>query len=124
MIWLIYAASVLDDLNDVLILFSIMCLIAWLFYGFNYLESKSFPTITKNKEEKIALWSFFKHKLVIISCSLLFFSVFVPSEKTLYMMIGAHYSEKVFDSDESKKIADKIIKVIELKLDEQIEKSK
>ena len=47
-------------------------------------------------------------------------SVLVPSEKTMYVMVGAYAAQKVYESPASEKIAEKTLKVIETKLDSYI----
>lgn len=61
-----------------------------------------------------------KNYLFIVPLIGLFITVFIPSERTMYMMAGAAISEKVIES----KVSKQAIELIELKLEEEIKKMK
>ena len=48
----------------------------------------------------------------------LFLFVFIPDSKTIYLMAGAKYSTEIAQSPEAKEIGNKILKVLNQKLDE------
>lgn len=51
----------------------------------------------------------------------LFLSVFVPSERTFYMMVGAGMVQEMAQSPEASRISERVIRLIETKLDATIE---
>lgn len=77
--------------------------------------------ISGNDEDSIKLQNdcFFKpfKKYFWIPCILMIINCFIPSEKTLYMMIGANYLE-------NHKIPDKISSIIDNKLQEYLTEKK
>lgn len=48
----------------------------------------------------------------------------IPEEKTMYLIYGEHLAKQVASSDEGKVILDKMLKIINNKLDEQLDKGK
>lgn len=58
--------------------------------------------------------------IVVISSAV----VFIPNEKTAYVMVGAYATQKIAQSPETKVISEKVLKVIENKLDEYITEPK
>lgn len=71
----------------------------------------------------------FKLKKRIVVCAVVFFIslisvVAIPNEKTMYLIYGEHLAKQVASSDEGKVILDKMLKIINNKLDEQLDKGK
>jgi len=59
-------------------------------------------------------------KYIVAFILVSFTSVLIPSEKTMYVMVGAYAAQKVAQAPETKVISAKVLKVIEQKIDEQI----
>lgn len=48
-------------------------------------------------------------------------SIFVPTEKTAYMMTAAYATQQIAEKPETKQITDKVLKIINAKLDSYID---
>lgn len=53
-----------------------------------------------------------------------FLRVFIPSEKTMYLMAGTYAAERVAQSPEGQEIGDKVLAVITGKLDDLVREKK
>lgn len=62
--------------------------------------------------------NFTANKLLVAAVFGLFFSLIIPSEKTMYMIGGANIVQSVAESPEVQKINTKVFKIINDKLDE------
>jgi hypothetical protein len=102
----IYYANVLKNLDIFLSLISFLMLVWAGIYTLYYL-------IENDKYHK-------QNYLIIAPLLLLFITIFIPSERTMYMMAGAAVGEKVIESKAGKQA----LEIIELKLDEEINKLK
>lgn len=48
-------------------------------------------------------------------------SIFIPTEKTAYMMTAAYATQQIVEKPETKEITDKVLKIINAKLDSYID---
>lgn len=55
---------------------------------------------------------------------LAFIALLIPSKQTIYMMAAAKVGEEIVQAPETKEIGSKVLKLINEKLDEQLEKKK
>ena len=110
---LIYLTEMLGTLNETLKVLSILCAIAAV--GFTMSVNADFgETVERSKR-------FLKFSIIAlaVSWSLL---ILLPSKKTVYMMVGAYAAQKVVQSPDVVGIYSRIIRLVEAKLDEAIEK--
>lgn len=60
----------------------------------------------------------------VVACVASLVGVFVPKEKTAYMMLGAYAAQKIAESPKAEQVSEKVITLINIKLDELISNSK
>lgn len=121
---LVYLISVVTNLGDylnislvVVSVFLVASLIAIGVLGdVSYLSESRRLSMLESR--KVAIKYATRSVIAIIVIGLI--SAFVPSEKTMYVMVGAYAAQKVYESPASEKIAEKTLKVIESKLDSYI----
>jgi hypothetical protein len=89
---------------DVLQAISIVCLIAWLLTFFLSIMMSS-----DGSAEGKGCWIFFLVVSLIFGAT----GVFIPSKNTMYMMLATHYAGQ-------SQLPEKVLKAIEVKLDEII----
>jgi hypothetical protein len=77
---------------------------------------------TSNKEEEkyFRKWS---KLFLIFAFSLSFVFATLPSEKTMYVMVGAYATQKIAENPDVQRLSGKTLKVIEDKLDQYIEEA-
>ncbi len=102
----IYYANVLKNLDKFLNLVSLLTLISTSFYTLFYF-------LEYNEYHK-------QNYLITAPILILFITIFIPSERTMYMMAGAAVGEKVIESKAGKQA----LEIIELKLNKEIKKMK
>ncbi len=102
----IYYANVLKNLDIYLTLISVLGLLFTLSFTLAY-------ALHTDEYHK-------KNYLIIVPLLGLFVTIFIPSERTMYIMAGAAVGEKVIESKAGKKA----LEIIELKLNEEINKLK
>jgi len=116
---LVYGISVLSAINGLLFFvcfcLAIMIIAKLVSYDFNRY---------KDKEELWKTASKVIQKYAIIFLVLSSITVLIPSQKTMYVMVGAYAAQKVAQSPETRIISEKVLKVIEKELDEQINEVK
>jgi hypothetical protein len=123
----IYLASVASDIKSVVVLTVIAFFMVTAIYGIttaidDYEQQQKIaarhgiitaiddgynPEYIKNRVNN-------RNKLVIATIVLAFISALLPSERTMYMMAGAHIGKEAIESE----TASKIHKIIDKKLDE------
>ena len=112
MTWMIYLAGFIENI-DTFLNFSLILLIIILFFvSYWMLEDDIFSDI----EENLEIIKKYKLGIKILVFNLLLV-IFIPSSKTVYMMMGSHYLNQ-------KDIPQKVLKVLNNKLDEMIEEKK
>ena len=57
----------------------------------------------------------------IVAAVVTFFNVITPSEKTMYVMVGAYAAQKITENDKVVAMSSKVLKIIETKLDGYID---
>ena len=129
---LVYAISLLEGFKIFFAMMVVTSLIAvlvsaiftasWKFDGTEYSWNlNSDGTVKKN----ILAGRAFGEKIFKYSLICLFFSTFVniflPSEKTAYIMVGAYATQKVAENDKVQETGKKVLSLIEQKLDSYIE---
>lgn len=114
--WYLYLISILDavkTINIVLVISSILIIALSMLMG-PIIASEyhcNFLDILKKYIKYIKCY-------LIVLCFLVLSIIFIPSENTMYTMLGVNVGENVYNSE----IAKKGIKVLELKLDEILAK--
>lgn len=109
--FLVYLAGVITSLSAFLGIIFVSTAIIYGMYVLGYLISNE--TNWKNRG-KFYKWPF----VLLICCGT--FKVFLPSEKTMWLMAGAYATEKVVESN----IGKQTLELVELKLQEEINKLK
>lgn len=110
---LVYTISVISNLNFLIVILVVLSLLAALFCG---LASTDFGT---SKDEKLKLHKYAKRFSISALVMCLLFAL-LPSEKTMYVMVGAYAAQKVAENPDVQRLSEKTLKVIEDKLDEHI----
>lgn len=57
----------------------------------------------------------------IVAGIVAFFNVITPTEKTMYVMVGAYAAQKITENDKVVAMSSKVLKIIETKLDSYID---
>jgi len=115
---LVYGISFLDNFMNFLI-FVLLSLVIMIVY--------KLISYTDSQWDRSILWSDTSksiQKYMIAILVLGFCTVLIPSQKTMYVMVGAYAAQKVAQSPETRIISEKVLKVIEKELDEQINEVK
>lgn len=107
----IYLISMLSNLGIMLGVMTFVTFVAVLFYLIWY--STEGTSIYRREKHKFRTWP------VYLAVVLGVFTTVIPSEKTMYMMVGSYAAQKVVES----KMAKDVVKIIELKLEEELEKA-
>ncbi|EAI7567476.1 hypothetical protein [Campylobacter coli] len=115
LVFLIYIASILDDINRVFFTAGILTLACGIFsiilyYGSKFEHSEEFANIGI-KGIKIFI------PISIITESI---AILTPSKQTAYLMAGAYIGNQVATSEFVNNRLEKIIEIIDLNLDKQI----
>ncbi|EIL9233580.1 hypothetical protein LMK06_000255 [Campylobacter jejuni] len=115
LVFLIYIASILDDINRVFFTAGILTLACGIFaiilyYGSKFEHSEEFANIGI-KGMKIFI------PIGIITGSI---AILTPSKQTAYLMAGAYIGNQVATSEFVNNRLEKIIEIIDLNLDKQI----
>jgi hypothetical protein len=122
---LIYAINVFSQIkyatSPFIILSIVVCVMGTLIYFVAKDDMSDDTRATTEKILKSALWVF------VISTAL---PVFIPAEKTSYMMVGGYLAENVVKSEQfnntlsrSGEMVDKLSKIVNNKLDSYIEET-
>ncbi|EAJ5967020.1 hypothetical protein DED38_07745 [Campylobacter coli] len=115
LVFLIYIASILDDINRVFFTAGILTLACGIFaiilyYGSKFEHSEEFANIGI-KGMKIFI------PIIIITGSI---AILTPSKQTAYLMAGDYIGNQVATSEFVNNRLEKIIEIIDLNLDKQI----
>ncbi|EAH5085380.1 TPA: hypothetical protein R8R34_001267 [Campylobacter jejuni] len=115
LVFLIYIASILDDINRAFFTAGILSLACGIFaiilyYIYKFESNEKFVNIAK-KGMKIFI------PISIITGST---AILIPSKETAYLMAGAYIGEKAVKSEFVNNRLEKIIEIIDLNLDKQI----
>ena len=115
LMWWIYLASVVDGLKCILIVIAVICGVCVLFGG---IFGGMFIMDFHNTPENWKLWrKLIKIGTITFVSSLLLFPV-VPTEKTVYMMVGAKASSEIIANPKVQETGGKVLQLINQKLDE------
>ena len=60
-------------------------------------------------------------KALTIALSAALLLVFIPDKKTMYIMVGAYATEKIVETPEAKEFGNKLLNVVNHKLDKMLE---
>lgn len=112
---LVYGISVLTALGTVLSMVAIT--------GFTVLILSIIGYIVSVYEEEIATATRFCKYSAITLCISVPILVFIPSEKTMYTMVGAYAVQKVAEDPKVQQLSAKVLKVVEDKLDGYIDET-
>jgi len=115
---LVYGISFLDNFMNFLIFVLLSLVIMIVYKLISYTDSQWDRSILWSDTSK----SIQKYMIAILLIG--FCTVLIPSQKTMYVMVGAYAAQKVAQSPETRIISEKVLKVIEKELDEQINEVK
>jgi len=113
---LVYGISVMSSLAAFCV-FICVCLVIIVIFK---LVAYDFTPSYKRAENQWEITKKSIGKYMVTFLVLAFTTVLIPSEKTMYVMVGAYAAQKIAQAPETKVISDKVLKVIEQKLDQQI----
>lgn len=110
LMWLVYGISVLSNIGVVSGLVLVFSMVTAIGAGIVYAAS-----------EGEAKFPFIKSLIatIVLSTAIV---VVVPSEKTMYTMAGAYATQKVAEAPATREVADKVLKIINEKLDSMVKK--
>lgn len=123
---LVYGISVLDKIQPVLgmiIASTMIALIVSLGFRFIGLTIESWDgegTVKRKMQQREPLEKWIKRLFIILGITSML-AVAVPSEKTAYMMVGAYATQKIAENDKVQETGQKVLKLIEQKLDTYID---
>ena len=112
--WIIYGIDVLSNLSVLAFITFIISAIV-LFIMLMGCGENNWRYDEQNKLFKKAF-------IVILSVSTLM--VFIPDKKTMYLMVGAYATEKIVETPEAKEFGNKLLNVVNNKLDKMLEDEK
>ncbi len=115
LVFLIYIASILDDINRVFFTAGILTLACGIFsiilyYGSKFEHNEEFANIGIKGMKIFILISIITGSIAILT----------PSKQTAYLMAGAYIGNQVATSEFVNNRLEKIIEIIDLNLDKQI----
>jgi len=64
----------------------------------------------------------FKYSIITLVCAA-FVLIFIPSEKTAYIMVGAYATQKIAENDKVQETGQKVLTIINQKLDTYVEEN-
>lgn len=109
--FLVYLISFIGNFKTLLLaiaaISSVVCLVSVLIWMITWGENLGTSGMFK-RSAKISVI------ILMIACLV---NVFVPTEKTSYLMVAAYATQKVSEKPETKEVADKVLKIINGKLD-------
>ena len=131
---LIYVINMLPSLDDSLSFLISISLLVSIILGLIFIvnideryESESTKEVQRKYVKVSGLW--FK-RFIIASFIMVGFKVFIPSERTAYMMVAGYISQSIAQSEqmgkvlsESGKISNKILTIINNKLDTYVDET-
>lgn len=109
--FLVYLAGVITSLSAFVAVIFVSTAIIYGLYVIGYLITNEYNWKSRGK--------FYKWPIALLICCGTF-KVFLPSEKTMWLMAGAYATEKVAESN----IGKQTLELVELKLQEEINKLK
>lgn len=107
--WFIYLADISCGVKE---LFGVVSLCGVLLGGIGWLVGSAVPEEIPEHLAKLS------KKAVVVFVILGFITAFIPSQRTIYMMAGAHYGMEALQSETAQKVA----KLLNGKLDEELAK--
>jgi len=113
---LIYWASVLDGVKGSFIGIVILCAIGFIMTGIGSLVV-SFEYDSLNNAKKPMAWC---RNFAIGMFAALIANSFIPSERTMYLMMGAQLVQDVARNPRVQNVGDRVIALVEHKLDQAI----
>ena len=112
---LVYGISVFNSLGTTLAVIAFLTVIVLVISSIGYFTSY-YPS------EVITAVKFWKYSAISLAIVLPFLIV-IPSEKTMYTMVGAYAAQKVAEDPKVQQLSAKVLKVVEDKLDSYIEET-
>ena len=126
LMWIVYFVSLLNPLNAVLSFAYVVFFLTAVCILFAIGIHKDSDTFWTNKNHQAErkdfrkkLFGKFKFTFTAAVITMLL-SIFIPSEKTAYMMVGANVAQRVYDSPETKQVTEKVLKIVNGKLDSYV----
>lgn len=123
---LIYGISFASSLNGLMVFISIItgiAIIGMMMYRVIECVPESWDG-EKTSQLKLVKAAALDRKLwftgIVFSVAI-FLNVAIPSEKTMYMMVGAYVTQKVAENDKVQQTGQKVLTIIEQKLDSYVE---
>lgn len=114
---LVYLISVLGNLIPVL---GFITAVGLLFSGFASIVF-FFARAENAKETTLALIKRVFTVTMTVACVAGFLNIFLPNEKTAYIMLGAYATQKVAEDPRTQELGNKVIKIVNSKMDQYIE---
>ena len=111
---LIYGISVLSNLGITLVIVLMLSLIVFIL--------SLLAWASEYGESKETAYKWVKGSIIAISI-ILPISVIVPSEKTMYTMVGAYAAQRISEDPKVQQLSAKVLKLVENKLDTYIDES-
>lgn len=115
---IIYLVEVLDKISCALtfifILSFVGAIIAFATWSFNANMSK----YGDDYEAKASSAKKILKSIVIVMCVTAILDIIIPSKKTIYLMIGGYAAESIYESPEAKAFGNKVLNIVNNKLDE------
>lgn len=114
LVFLVYLGEFIGSISAVLI----MALIALAIVVVGTLiRTSNLQTYENRKESIVLMWYSKFHKLAKSYIIILLLFIFIPSQKTFYVMVAVYAGTVVVESPEARRIFDKAVSALESKLD-------
>lgn len=118
---LVYLASISTGISAVFAILGILLIILFLgalvYVGATYDVHDSTSNEDVRERKKAASFLNSVKKFGFIGLALFLLSIFIPSEKTIYIMAGAYATQQIATNDRVQKIGKNVLDVIENKLE-------
>jgi hypothetical protein len=123
---LIYGISFAYSFSGFMIFITIACVMAFIGVGVYRMaecsvESWDGDKVSEKKRAQAAWADKFMGRTVIVFLIAVFIHVAIPSEKTMYMMVGAYATQKIAENDKVQQTGQKVLTIIEQKLDTYVD---
>jgi hypothetical protein len=109
--FLVYLASLIGSLF-------VFFLVLAVFSFFMNLISMANLGESWRSEANLSLWRKRRNLSFWLCITCFVFIVFLPTQKTMYVMAGAYAAQKVYESPEAARISSKVVAIVEKQLDD------
>jgi hypothetical protein len=115
---IIYLVEVLDKISCALTFIFVVSLIVSLLSAMVWAFNADMSNFGKSYAIKASSAKKMLKSIVIVMCVTAILDIIIPSKKTIYLMIGGYAAESIYESPEAKAFGNKVLNIVNNKLDE------